>query len=462
MTPVTRRQFGAITLGSLGAAGLAACAPLGQGSGARGEGLTVLVVGAGVAGLAAAQDLVRAGAQVIVLEARDRLGGRTATIVRDGFALDLGASWIHGVDGNPVSDLVESGGLSTITTDVESSIGFDAANPGGLVDEAALARAGARLDRAVEAGYDAEIDQPVRSVVEAAVVGAPADEVRLVRYLAASAIENEYAGSIDELSAWWFDEAGEFGGGDAMIAGGYGLVPELLARGLDVRLSSAVTAVRSSADGVAVQTAAEMLEADAVIVTVPLGVLQAGAIVFEPTLPTPTQLAISGLRMGVLNKLFLRFDEVFWDDAVDWIGIVPPAGLDPWVDWVTIGRADDEPVILGFAAGDLGRQVDALTDEQVVASALATLRSAYPGAPEPLEALVTRWGADPYARGSYSFAAVGSDPTMRDDLAAPIAGRLHLAGEATSREHPSTVHGALLSGRRAAENLLSNLSNLST
>jgi len=454
---VTRRQFGAITLGSISAGGLAACAPLGSGSGARGEGLTVLVVGAGVAGLAAAQDLLRAGAQVIVFEARDRVGGRTATVVRDGFALDLGASWIHGVDGNPVSDLIERGGLSTITTDVESSIGFDAANPGGFVDEAALARAGARLDRAVEAGYDTEIDQPLRAVVEAAVSGAPADEVRLVRYLAASAIENEYAGSIDELSAWWFDEAGEFGGGDAMIAGGYAPVAKTLAEGVDVRLGATVTAVRWSVESVSVQTAAGTLEADAVIVTVPLGVLQAGAIAFEPALPAPTQSAITGLGMGVLNKLFLLFDEIFWDDTVDWIGIVPPDGLDPWVDWVTIGRAEDVPVLLGFAAGDLGRQVDRLTDEQVVASALATLRSAYPGAPEPVDAFVTRWGDDPYARGSYSFAAVGSDPTMRDDLAAPIAGRLHLAGEATSREHPSTVHGALLSGRRAADTVLGDL-----
>jgi monoamine oxidase len=74
-----------------------------------------------------------------------------------------------------------------------------------------------------------------------------------------------------------------------------------------------------------------------------------------------------------------------------------------------------------------------------------------------VEVLVTRWGADEFARGSYSFAAVGSDPEMRDDLAAGVGGRLHLAGEATSREHPSTVHGALLSGRRAAENVLGDL-----
>lgn len=457
MTGMTRRQFGAVAVGSTAAAALAACTPLGAESSTRGEGLTVLVVGAGVAGLAAAQDLQAAGAQVIVLEARDRIGGRTTTLVRDGFALDLGASWIHGVDGNPLTELVDDAGLGFIETDVESSIGFDAATASGLVDDAALARAGARLDAEVQVGYDAEVDQPLRLVVDAAVRGASADEARLIRYLAASAIENEYAGSIDQLSAWWFDEADAFGGGDAMIAGGYAQVPEVLAEGIDVRLGAPVTAIAWSSEGVAVETTAESFEADAVVVTVPLGVLQAEAISLDPGLPDAQQAAIDSLGMGVLNKVFLQFDEVFWDDTVDWIGIVPPDGLDPWVDWVTIGRTDDVPVLLGFAAGDFGRQVDALGDEQVVASALATLRSAYPEAPEPVDALVTRWGADEFARGSYSFAAVGSDPSMRDDLATPVGEQVYLAGEATSREHPSTVHGALMSGKRAAEQVLDTL-----
>ncbi len=457
MSTITRRQFGAAAVGSTAAAALAACTPLGSGSSTRGEGLTVVVVGAGVAGLAAARDLHRAGAEVVVLEARDRIGGRTTTLVREGFALDLGASWIHGVDGNPVAELVDEAGLGLIETDVASSIGFDAATASGLVDDAALARAGARLDAAVEAGYDADVDQPLRLVVDDAMRGASAAEARLIRYLAASAIENEYAGSIDQLSSYWFDEADTFGGGDAMIDGGYGQVPDLLAEGLDVRLGAAVNAVRWNDDGVSVQTGTGEIAADAVIVTVPLGVLQEGAIVVEPPLPASHQAAIDALGMGVLNKVFLQFDEVFWDDSVDWIGIVPPDGADPWVDWVTVGRAEGVPVLLGFAAGDLGRRVDVMTDEQAVASALRTLRSAYPGAPDPVDVLVTRWGADEFARGSYSFAAVGSDPAMRDDLAAPVGGRLHLAGEATSREHPSTVHGALLSGRRAAENVLGDL-----
>lgn len=453
MTAITRRQFAGGAMGAAAAAALAACAPPG-GISTRGDGLTVVVVGAGVAGLTAARDLQAAGATVIVLEARDRIGGRTVTEVREGFPLDLGASWIHGVDGNPVSTLVANAGLGTIPTDVESAVGYDIETADGLLDDALLARAAARLDEAVQRGYDAEVDQPLQVIVDTAASSAPADQARLVRYLAASAIENEYAGPLSELSAYWFDEAEAYGGGDAMIDGGYGQVPAVLAEGLDVRLSSPVTAIALSDDRVSVTVASATVEADAVIVTVPLGVLRLGTIAVDPPLPAEHQAAIAGLGMGSLNKVFLRFDSVFWDDDVDWIGIVPPAGVDPWVDWVTIGRAADAPVLLGFAAGDLGRWVDAQPDAAVVASALTALRTAYPEAPEPLEVLVTRWGADPYAGGSYSFAAVGSDPAMRDTLAEPVGERLVLAGEATSREHPSTVHGALLSGQRAAAAVL--------
>ena len=111
MTGMTRRQFGAVAVGSSAAAALAACAPLDTESSTSGDELTIIVVGAGVAGLAAARDCARAGAEVIVLEARDRVGGRIATLVREGFAFDLGASWIHGVEGNPVAELVDEVGL---------------------------------------------------------------------------------------------------------------------------------------------------------------------------------------------------------------------------------------------------------------------------------------------------------------------------------------------------------------
>jgi monoamine oxidase len=122
---------------------------------------------------------------------------------------------------------------------------------------------------------------------------------------------------------------------------------------------------------------------------------------------------------------------------------------------VNLARVTGEPVLLAFAAAELGRRVDTWSDAEVVASAMAAARAMY-GAdtPDPTAWQITRWGADPLARGSYSFNALGSDPDMRDHLAQPVDDRVFLAGEATERTFFATVHGAHLSGVRAAQQVL--------
>jgi monoamine oxidase len=154
--------------------------------------------------------------------------------------------------------------------------------------------------------------------------------------------------------------------------------------------------------------------------------------------------------------VFLRFDEVFWDADVDWIEYIPDGG-EAWVEWVSFARPTGQPILLAFAAADLGRKVDTWTDAQVLSSAMTALRTMYGrDLPDPTSWQITRWGADPLAGGSYSFNALGSHPRMREALAAPIDGRLYFAGEATERDWFGTVHGAYLSGQRAAREILSH------
>lgn len=121
---------------------------------------------------------------------------------------------------------------------------------------------------------------------------------------------------------------------------------------------------------------------------------------------------------------------------------------------VSFTRALNQPVLLGFNAADEARRMESWTDEKIVASALATLRRIFGRAtPDPVDYQVTRWAADPFAAGSYSFNALGATPQMRDDLAASINGKLFFAGEATSRRHFGSAHGAYLSGLRAAREI---------
>jgi monoamine oxidase len=256
------------------------------------------------------------------------------------------------------------------------------------------------------------------------------------------------------LSAYWFDSTRDFPGNDALFPDGYDAIIDVLADGIPVATRQRVTGIAWDRRGVIVTTTSSRFTGSHVLVTVPLGVLAAGSIAFSPGLPEGAASAIAGLGSGSLNKVFLRFNEVFWDSDVDWIELVPGAGP-AWVEWVNLSRVTGQPVLLAFAAGDLGRQVDDQTDAAVVKSAMSALQSMYgPDVPAPVDWRITRWGSDPYAAGSYSFNAVGSDPEMRDALATPIDGRLFFAGEATDRWYFGTVHGAYLSGVRAAQDIL--------
>ena len=268
----------------------------------------------------------------------------------------------------------------------------------------------------------------------------------LIQWAVASEIVGEYAADPDELSLKWLGNEGEFGGGDLILPGGYQQLAQHLARGLTIKLGAEVRKVIHSDSGVRLETTQGAVDADRVIITIPLGVLKAGTIAFDPPLPEEKQAAIERLGFGLLDKVVLKFDQPFWPDA-DVIGLV---GSDQPVSMLINGETfADAPLLVGLRGGREAREREALTDQDAVAQVVTALN-----APNPTGSLVTRWAADPFARGSYSFIAVGSSPDDMEALAEPVGERLLFAGEATNPEFFATVHGAYLSGMREADRIL--------
>jgi len=421
---------------------------------------TVLVVGAGMSGLAAAIDLKAAGYRVIILEGRDRIGGRVYTDTSlNGLPLDLGASWIHGIRNNPISELATKYKIKTAVSNYEAMIRY--ADNGSPISDSRDARIDSNFDllaAAIAKAQNEEVkDRSLSSFITSYIAkhSFTPEQLLDLNYSINTEIEHEYASDVNDLSLFEFDQDGDFAGSDVVFPGGYSQIVEQLKIGLDIRTSHIVQSVTRSESGVRIATSKGTFDGNFAVITLPLGVLKQGNVVFNPPLPSTKLASISRLKMGVLNKCYLRFPRVFWDSQPDLLGYVNSA-RGQWCEWLNMYHYTNQPVLLGFNAGTYGEQIEAQSDSAIAASAMIVLRKIYgKSIPDPIGVRVTRWKSDVFSRGSYSHIPPNATGSDYDSLATSVGGKLFFAGEATHRKYPSTVHGAWLSGRRAATEILS-------
>ncbi|WP_082951456.1 NAD(P)/FAD-dependent oxidoreductase [Mycobacterium sp. 852002-51057_SCH5723018] len=447
---MSRREFLAASTCVVGGGLAAACA---TGHPPPPDTKSVLIVGAGMAGLSAARSLADAGWPVRVIEARDRIGGRVYTNHDWGVPLEMGASWIHGTADNPVTELARRARAQLAATDYYGwaklavdpplqPLHYDPNTWRKFVEAARGQVDGGSLGAAVNSAAQTE-------------ELSGSDRAQLAFYLTTE-IENEYAADADQLSATTFDKGDYAGGEQCVVTSGYDALPRLLADGLQVTLGTPVTAIARRDSSVVVQAPNRSFEGAAAIVTVPLGVLKSGAIAFDPPLPDGHTRAVTALGFGALSKSFFRFTRRTWNVEnafYQFLGTAPGV----WSQWFTLPSAAG-PIVLAFNAGDRGRSAESSSPGDLMATALPVARRLFGDDISPVEVRTSNWTIDPYARGAYSFHAPGSGLEDRRRLAEPIGDRLYLAGEAVGVNNPATVTGAVVSGRYAAGQLMHRLS----
>jgi monoamine oxidase len=426
----------------------------------------VAIVGAGIAGLTVANALTHAGVDCVVLEARDRTGGRLHTVDLAGAPVDMGGSWIHHPAGNPLRAFADQVGVVCRPGNPLAGLaGYDCGERRRLspseVEESLALQFDAFPDAVARLGTDLGPDASAGDAIDAFMAGADLapGPARRARQALRAVVEADAADLPENQSLRWLWNEIEYGGdyfGDLPRAGYRGVV-DAMAGGLDVRLGVEVDEVALSAAGVRVRsTDGQAADASHVVVTVPLGVLKRGVPRFAPDLPADRWAAVKRLGFGRYEKVVLRFDRSFWRAAGLSHLMLFPRDPDASAIWVIDQEAFGAGATLVFhvfhaAAGHLL----AATDDAAARWALGKLAEAVGGeCPAPSAVAVTRWADDPYSGGAYSHVPPGADPADLDLLGEPIGGRLLFAGEHTQSARTGFADGALTSGIREAKRLL--------
>ncbi|WP_375457821.1 flavin monoamine oxidase family protein [uncultured Enterovirga sp.] len=418
---------------------LSVLAPALAGRAAAGTDVDVVVIGGGAAGLAAAKHLLSLGRSVIVLEARDRLGGRVHTDLRLGQPFEAGARYIHWAERNPWRRLAAELGLETRGDESGSPGGFavlDEGRPLSADERSSRRQAFTRLNDVLERG----ITGPDRSIAE---IAGPADTdargAAAGLTLLSLGEEPERVSGADYGQLW--------SGDDLEVPGGYGTLLLRYGAGLPVRLNEPARLIDWSGPGVSVATPSGTVRARSAIVTVSVGMLRSGSLRFRPALPGTTLTALDGLGMGAYTKIALRLAQPAAGDLPEVLDLGGGSGL---INFDV--RAGGPDLVVAHLGGDAARRLCEAGEREAVAHASERLGVVYGAemARGVTGGVLAGWWADPFAQGSYSIARPGG-AGARLALRQPIGERLWLAGEASAAGGAMTAGGATLEGFRAAD-----------
>ncbi|XP_021715914.1 protein FLOWERING LOCUS D-like [Chenopodium quinoa] len=434
---------------------------------------SVIVIGAGLAGLAAARQLMRFGFKVTVLEGRKRAGGRVYTKKMEGSnkvaAADLGGSVLTGTLGNPLGILARQLAYSLHKIRDKCPIyRVDGSPVDPILDSKVENAFNKLLDKASrlrqlmgEVSQDVSLGAALDTFSQLCGESVSDEEKNLFNWHFAN-LEYANAGLLSKLSLafWDQDDPYDMGGDHCFLSGGNGRLVHALTENVPIMYEKTVTSIRYGSDGVQVTAGNQVFEGEMVLCTVPLGVLKSGSIKFVPELPQRKLDGIKRLGFGCLNKVAMLFPHVFWGTDLDTFGHLSddPLHRGEFFLFYSYATVAGGPLLIALVAGEAAHKFESMPPTDAVTHVLQILRGIYEPqgitVPKPIQTVCTRWGSDPFCLGSYSNVAVGASGDDYDILAETVGdGRLFFAGEATTRRYPATMHGAFLSGLREAANM---------
>ncbi|XP_071959369.1 lysine-specific histone demethylase 2-like [Antedon mediterranea] len=436
---------------------------------------SVIIIGAGPSGLAAGRQLQNFGANVTMLESRNRIGGRIWDDKSLGVCVGKGAQIVNGCINNPIALMCEQAGIKMRKMHIRCDlVEEDGSVTDTTVDKRVDFHFNAMLDAIAEWRRDNEnklddlslakkLQEMHETFIEETSLKFTAKEERLFQFHISNL---EYACGCDlsKVSSLYWDQNenfAQFAGDHTLIEDGYMAVINKLGDGLDVRLNTAVKSIDYTGKDVIVQTDdGKTFKAQKVLVTVPLSILKRNLISFKPALPTRKQEAINCLGAGIIEKIGLQFPSRFWSKkviATDYFGHIPPAvdkrGMfSVFYDMTPPRSFENEHVLMTVVSGEAVQLVQSKTDQEVIDECLRCLRNMFPDedVPNPTNFFVTHWHKDPHALMAYSYIGIGASGEAYEIIAESINNKVFFAGEATNRHFPQTVTGAYLSGIREA------------
>lgn len=416
----------------------------------------VIIIGAGIAGLAAARKLSIEGFQVTILEARNRIGGRVWTDNSMGLPIEMGAGFIEGKD-NPIRKLIDQFKLSVKEFPLEDMELFD--SKGNTIDNVDnekiqklyniflkklhLMKNSLSKEKSLAEAKDIILSEMVFSEEER-------DSLNLA---ISSNLENRYGTNLKNISLQYSDEKNFSTDSMSIPTEGFSLVINNLSKELNIKTSHIVSKIEYDKK-VKISTNHGEFTADYVLVTVPLGVLKKKKIEFIPELPENKKIAIQNLGFGTINKLFFKFPQKFWSSDTKRFRLISQTKKG-FIEFWNVNSSSDAPILSTILSGEQAINLETRNKKEIISESMYGLRKIFgPKTQTPIEIQVSKWHSDPFSFGTSSYLTIHSEPESYNVMAEPINDLVFFAGEGTNNMNPNSLQGAFLSGEREANRII--------